>query len=612
MSLFRQLMSNSKTRSSGGCWTCRVRRKKCAENKPECDTCRALEITCFFDDKPDWMDGGPKQKEMAEAIKAQVKKQASQRRDRRYLEMLEAGTRSVTLSDDVSPPALGGLPSAGAARSHSDTGPSPQSFDLGSTTPGSSNTTGASPPDAEQPWHSQLFVRHGDADDGPNVDIHFLMIYLDYVFPYLFPHYRPPVLAGGRGWVLDVLQSNKCVYHTAISLASSFFAIVLANGEAEHEQCTARMVHKLESQLELGLSELRKEMRLLTSAKGGFDRERALVVMQSIVQMLFFEVATSNKDNWRMHLDAALFLFHQIIPRPDLWTDTLRGLYTPKWPPPELGIRRPWSTNQAALRFFSATLLYIDVLSSVTLGNAPRLCEYQPGIMPACPLTERSAEPAAVQPLFLDEFFGLPNWIVQVLGDVAALESWKRVQKQTGSLSVGELVSRGQVLSDTIKSGLEIMEANNCSHTEHQETTLQVLVSDPVSGGSMESGPTFAMIWLLATLSYLSVVVNGWQPSSPDIRWPVSRATRLLAQVPKGSCLRALAWPLCVCGCLSPADDEAAYRAMGERLGPLKIFGTLREAMCIMEKVWSVRDQLDESWDVSKCLNILGHGVLLI
>jgi len=69
---------------------------------------------------------------------------------------------------------------------------------------------------------------------------------------------------------------------------------------------------------------------------------------------------------------------------------------------------------------------------------------------------------------------------------------------------------------------------------------------------------------------------------------------------------------MCVCGCLSPEEDEPAYRAMGERLGPLKIFGTVKEALEIMEKVWSMRGQLDESWDVSKCLNILGHGVLLI
>lgn len=611
MSLFRQLMSNSKTRSSGGCWTCRVRRKKCAENRPVCDTCNALEITCYFEDeKPDWMDGGQKQKDMGEAIKAQVKKQASQRRDRKYLEMLESGTKMVNINDDTETPASSRRDRPDAMSGTSDTDPSPRSHEVGST-PASSNTNGTSPPEAS--WHSQLFVRQEDPDSAADVDIHFLMIYLDYVFPYLFPHYRPPVLAGGRGWILDVLQSNRSVYHTAISLASSFFAVVLANGEEKHAECTARMVEKLESQLELGLKELQKEMRVLNSSKSGFDKRRALVVMQSIIQMLFFEVATSNKDNWRMHLDAAIALFLQILPSPEQWTETLNGLYTPRWPPPEIGLRRPWSTNQAALRFFTATLLYIDVLSSVTLGSAPRLYQYQGNVIPGCPSEGsegRGMEPVSVGPLFLEEFFGLPNWIVQVLGDVAVLESWKRIQKQTGSLSMNELVSRGQVLADAIKAGLQALEHQPRNHLVSRGFPL--LVENPITGSDPDQQPTFQIIWLLATLSYLNVVISGWQPSNPEIRWPVSKATEMLSQVPKGSCLRALAWPMCVSGCLSPAEDEDAYRAMGERLGALQIFGTVKEALEIMEKVWALRGRIDESWDVSKCLNILGHGVLLI
>ncbi|KAG8418687.1 hypothetical protein J3459_012143 [Metarhizium acridum] len=608
MSVLRQLMSNSKTRSSGGCWTCRVRRKKCAENRPECDTCKALEITCHFqDEKPDWMDGGPKQREMADKIKAEVKKQASQRRDRKYLEMLEAGTKMVSISDTDDPQANGGRgkdPMSGA----SDTDRSLRSRGIGSS-PESTNTNGASPP--EVPWHSQVFVRQEDNDNGPDADLHFLMIYLDYVFPYLFPHYRPPVLAGGRGWILDVLQSNKCVYHTAVSLANAFFAIVLADGKKEHEQCTMRMVHSLESQLELGLKELSKEMCAINASRTGFDRQKGLVVMQSIIQMLFFEVATSKKENWRLHLDAAIALFVQILSDPAQWTGTLHSLYSPRWPPPEIGVKRPWSTNQAALRFFTATLIYIDVLSSVTLGSSPRLLRYHDTIIPACAEFQRSIEPMPAGPLTMDEFFGLPNWIIQLLGNVAALESWKRIQKQMGSLSADELVSRGKVLSDGIKTGLDILE-NHPELRYPPQGVFPLLVADPVTGAHAEEQPRFQMIWLLATLSYLNVIVSGWQPSSPEIRWSVSKATELLTSLPTGAWLRALAWPMCICGCLSPPEDEDKYRQIARRLGALQIFGTVKEAMEVMEKVWSMRGQIDESWDVARCLNILGYGTLLI
>jgi hypothetical protein len=38
----------------------------------------------------------------------------------------------------------------------------------------------------------------------------------------------------------------------------------------------------------------------------------------------------------------------------------------------------------------------------------------------------------------------------------------------------------------------------------------------------------------------------------------------------------------------------------------------MKEATDIMERVWSMRGQIDEAWDVAKCFNVLGHGVFLI
>lgn len=108
------------------------------------------------------------------------------------------------------------------------------------------------------------------------------------------------------------------------------------------------------------------------------------------------------------------------------------------------------------------------------------------------------------------------------------------------------------------------------------------------------------------------VVILGWQPSHQEIRWSVAKATDLLCQVPGGPGIRALAWPMCISGCLSPPEDEAIYRALVRRLGPLEMFGTMKEALLVMETVWSMRTEIDESWDVPNCMNVLGYSVLLI
>lgn len=61
-------------RSKQGCWTCRLRKKKCDEAHPICSTCQSLTITCYgYDAKPEWMDNGEKEKAMANTIKQTVK-----------------------------------------------------------------------------------------------------------------------------------------------------------------------------------------------------------------------------------------------------------------------------------------------------------------------------------------------------------------------------------------------------------------------------------------------------------------------------------------------------------------------------------------------------------
>ncbi|RFU73698.1 c6 transcription factor [Trichoderma arundinaceum] len=599
MSSLKHLLS-AKVRSQSGCYTCRLRRKKCDERRPVCSGCAALEITCYFGDlKPDWMDGGPKQKEMAEFVKSQVKKQASQRRDRKYLEMLETGTRKVSISGgpDEGAGKAGDLERGYASTSAPSTKESPISHVSGST-------AATSPP--EVPWHTQVFNGGAEEQDeyDHSSDIHYACMYLDYVFPHLFPHYRPHILVGGRGWVLDTLQSNnKSLYHITVSLASYYFALILNNGEPEHDECMRKMNENLQTQMELGLRELQREVSSLHSRK--MNPREGLIVMESIIQLLIFEVAVGNRDNWKLHLDAAIALFRQVLPNADDWEEMLYGLVNTRWPPPEMGMKRPWSTSQAACRFFTANLLYIDVLSSVTLGCPPRLYNYQNAIIPSCKTTEWSPCTMGEGPLRMEEFRGLHNWVLQVIGDIASLHSWKKQQSLAGSLSINELLSRGQVLIDAIKGGIMAIQT---SCQEHD--TFATVISVPVLG-EQPSYSTHNTIWLNAALIYLNTVLSGWQPSCPEIRTVVSNTTELLFNLPRGTCLGALAWPLCVAGCLAPPEDEFKYKSIMARLGGLQLFGSLREAMNIMEQAWA-RRPLDESWDVAQCMNILGHGVVLL
>jgi len=78
---------NGTLRSKQGCWTCRLRRKKCDERRPSCSTCEALTITCYgYGSKPDWMDNGEEEKAMANSIK-EIVKHTSRRKGRLGVKM---------------------------------------------------------------------------------------------------------------------------------------------------------------------------------------------------------------------------------------------------------------------------------------------------------------------------------------------------------------------------------------------------------------------------------------------------------------------------------------------------------------------------------------------
>jgi hypothetical protein len=68
-------LNQSKGRSSTGCWTCRIRRKKCDETAGNCSVCSSLRLKCDgYGRKPVWMDGGIREKQKAEELKRRIRR----------------------------------------------------------------------------------------------------------------------------------------------------------------------------------------------------------------------------------------------------------------------------------------------------------------------------------------------------------------------------------------------------------------------------------------------------------------------------------------------------------------------------------------------------------
>lgn len=195
-------------RKQSGCWTCRIRKKKCDEAYPSCSSCVVRGITCYgYGAKPEWMDGGEKQKEITEELKRVVKENIKQERGNR----ISRTTPNTTplQNEQITPPYSSASP------------PSPEPL----PTRGTPANFPLDPYSIQYDYPACLpnpaaVIEHMEGRDVRTFEITLLMNYLDHVFPLQFSCYTPPVTELGRGWLLALLTRTKPLYHAALALSA--------------------------------------------------------------------------------------------------------------------------------------------------------------------------------------------------------------------------------------------------------------------------------------------------------------------------------------------------------------------------------------------------------
>ena len=593
--------------SSNGCWTCRLRRKKCDERHPLCDACSALHITCHYgQDRPEWMDGGVRQEEMAERLKREVKENAHRRR----------GERAVHIPGDqisVAEAATGELVVLPERLPRDLTTPM---CDLLKATPDVHN-------DGIEPCSkaSTILLQRGADCTLTRKDVResiafgrsdtiLFMFYLEHLLPFLFPFYRPSLLQGGRAWILEMMISSPVVRQATLCQSAYFFS--LARGTPNHDVVWETVL----TQTRDAFGVLRQSLQVIDGSSIKEHLHGAVRIMASIMQVQRFEIAVLSFNNCQAHLNAALALFTQLLDSPGVvepagpkssFNAVMSYLGPPSWILPAQSIQVS-SAEQAAFRFSSTILILDDIIASTVLQEPPKLYEYHRSLLDDIDGTE--------PPINLEAAVGCQNWVLLQIAEIAVLDAWKQRCKGAGNLDVMELVRRATVIKDSLEAHLTRLETDPIIISKEGSSLLDVFTEDycqppkvPTSQSSLVTGA-----WAHAALIYLFVVVSGWQPASVDVRYHVARIVELLTcQISPPALLRTMVWPFCVAGCLAEPTQEVHLRGMVEALQPPSVFGTVRKALEIMENVWCNRDAGDAaSRDLATCFRSQGDLVLLV
>jgi len=629
-------------RSSEGCWTCRLRRKKCDEARPVCQGCASLEIDCVYGEgKPEWMDNEEHRKIKADEVKAEIKRKAAWRRERRHLQSIENGGSDVDMAmgSDGEPATSASASNAAATSSSSAARMTPASSSGASHTP--------STPGHEAEGWSPLRANLNPPNLQSEQEMIMTMVYLDYVFPFLFPLYRAPIATAGRGWLLVLLLNNKPLFHSALSMTNYFYSVLhAAHGELEAigtSECLEHGWRGLQQQQAMSLQALQGEVRDVMAQGVAADLPRSARLVEAVVQVLCFDAALAGASggDWTAHLGAAATVLAQLLESgrdadpadpdppgpapPGPWTRLLSRLGPGRQ---DVSRPSPVQSEQAALRFYASVLLHIDIVASTGGDAPPRLEPYHALLLPA-PAPDADPAPAgAAYPLLeLEEVVGVETWCLQAVARIGALARWKRAARAAGTLSVPELFARAAVLETELRTRVACLAAFGARSAPAAHAIAVAQVHARAAGPHSRCPPALfekppldvaaaTRPWALAALAWVLAVANGWSMRNPAIRAAVLDAVGAMGTLPNPACLRAVAWPLAVTGCLAGPDMEAPFRDMVAAIaGRLEVFGCVREALALAEGVWARRAEVEadeQAWDLARCFEALGRTPFLM
>jgi hypothetical protein len=590
-------MRNSKSLKLDGCWTCKLRRKKCNGARPACGDCDSLEIVCVYGPKPTWMKGDEEQRKKTILLKDEIKRNAAYRREKAGRPHISAQYTTTSPFNIIS----GMTGNDTVVSSKPLDSPVPDECDLG-------------PARSLPVLHENSQQLHTPIGLGytPAIETDFISRYLDFVFPSLFPFYRPSFLDTSRGWLHDLLGKSKVAYHSAVSLTSYFITIALADIDSDPDRIDCKQLrwNNVEQETDKCFDSLRTNVTTLNTNLQP-TRSEKVETLGSVVQIIVAEMALGNSSPWETHLPPAFALFEDImvsstrsaeVQEQSTFTSILLEIGPTLWTSPEQG-KHIWSPQQAGFRFLAGLLIFIDVVASTALQKAPRLLAYHGDVLASTDDGMSVHNEAEVR---LSGLVGCRNDVVRVIAEIAALDAWKEQCIDTNSFIIADLFERASGIANRVARSIEFIQNASVAPFDGNHRAPFDMSPDP------SASSTSTLIWAHAAQLYLEVVVHGWRLCKPGIRANVAQIIGLCGKIPTYQ-YRALAWPLCVAGCLTLESDEASFMALFSDLDKVYTVGALEDARQIVEKVWQNRSIVDyTTWDLASCFSILGSPILLV
>ncbi|KAH8821345.1 fungal-specific transcription factor domain-containing protein [Xylogone sp. PMI_703] len=531
----------SPLRSKQGCWTCRLRKKKCDQTRPQCSICESLSITCYgFGSKPDWMDSGKERKTVANSLK-EIVKHTSKRRS-----------------------------TAQSSSKHSE---------IVKIAPKPTNDSVES---SYSPRLSQHRLEHSSSTEhidnlmirpvfsiSTNESV-LLMHFIDNVFPLQYPMYKPRILDGGRGWLLALLLRTKPLYHAALAM-SAYHRRMTILGETSHFSQAALLVEQ-EKHVELCIKSVSKFAENSCQYNG-------LGVTTAVTQLVIFELYNHRSNAWQTHLRAVMNMYQKGHEK-SLWdlgaSENSEAILRKDLLPDESMVVE----KVVSLRFFNGMIIWLDLISSITAGKAPQLLLHHHRIL------------ATDSQIKLEDIVGCKNWVMLQIGQISMLHERKIQTLRQGRFDYTEFEQISNDVEREIQRGLT-GSSRGWNTTDY----------DSAVDASLDPLGFITHIFTRMASIYLHLVIHGFEKLEQLDTITVS-TMRILQNQTTAHLLHSLVAPLYIIGSVSRREDEQFFRKIFSSL-PLLDSSLQHRAMIlpILEEIWNRRRNVPHfTWQDSLAL----------
>ncbi|CAG8952941.1 hypothetical protein HYFRA_00007656 [Hymenoscyphus fraxineus] len=634
-------------RSQKGCWTCRVRKRKCDEKFPICSTCRALKIECHgYGAQPEWMDRGAKQRAQALKIKQMVAEVRSQRRKNQNLsenmlsrkcsrEHSHSRDSSISSISVATPTNLEStfwehdhyFPLPTTTSSHSDDSGYFASLNEGETwdllatcttftkqaalLDGKSQADDFTLDDALISQHNIHFPTNGIVESdmtalgrtsecgrseqvsieiAPAVCSKSRLAIENFEEATLLAYYFEKVFS----WQFPFNRSHLIAFNHGhvmwlISKSQPLYHATLALSSTYKAIQENKISLERTPQYGLAIKEFQNELK---DPKSYDEVSLLLCIVMLLHSGLLYE---SGYSDWYFHLQVGLSIVTSWIDYQD------QNLVSHHACRIENEYGNDANTIAPVKIFLIGCIIRFDILSSITRDSAPILSH-------------------RYQQIFQESSYGMQlenslqcrSWLLSTLLDIFLLRNWKKRTEACGLLSLRELISKAFPIKQTLERGIDL----NMKELLDDKNDPESVYSDPKNDSRQRDHELLVVthIFACSVSIFLEVVLSGALPKLPEIQHEVSRAIGSYAYIDDPALLDLLHWPICIAGSVAEPDQFDFFRGLLSSPNVIRR-GAFRRSLERLEECWGTSlysNHTDTTIDITKLSRFMAWDILIV